>query len=219
MFFVFMLRNKERQFYLWKSMNKKKKDRILIFLKHVILKMHILEQWVLQANILVWNLQPIFKQPQSMSEHIPRHALKPDDLNVLWKYRSGKENATRTETFLLLFYHRKVSSKRQQYVQNTLQWFHSSIKTTIMSLQTAQKVVSNRGKKKKEQCWNSSSTPIYCLLFVIMSKTGNNKTSTKLQLSLIAMTSMFIHRINCDQCKTLVWRSAWILELDYKAKA
>lgn len=61
-----------------------------------------------------------------MSEHTPRHALKPHDLNVLWKYRSGKENATRTETFLLLFYHRKVSNKGQLYIQNTLEWFHSS---------------------------------------------------------------------------------------------
>lgn len=40
MFFVFMLRNKERQFYLWKSMNKKKKDRILIFLKRDIKNAH-----------------------------------------------------------------------------------------------------------------------------------------------------------------------------------
>lgn len=54
-----------------------------------------------------------FKQPQNMSEHIPRYALKPDDLRILWKYRNSTENAARMETFILyflLFSHRKVSN-------------------------------------------------------------------------------------------------------------
>lgn len=75
---------------------------------------------MLQANILVLNLQPIFKQPQNMSEHIPRHVLKTADLSILWKRRNVRENATRTETSIvhfLLFHHKNVTNKIL-YVQN-----------------------------------------------------------------------------------------------------
>lgn len=63
---------------------------------------------MLQGNILVLNLEPIFKQPKSMSQHIPRHILIPADLSISQKCRNGRENATITEIFILHF----VSSQK-----------------------------------------------------------------------------------------------------------
>lgn len=95
---------------------------------------------MLQANILVLNLRPIFIQPHNMSEHIPRHVLKPADPRILRKCRNGRENATGTETLILhflLFHHKDATTKRQLHVQNILQWFYGSKEMAILSLQMA----------------------------------------------------------------------------------
>lgn len=75
-----------------------------------------------------------------MSEHIPRHVLRPADPRIVWKRRNNRENATRTENLILhflLLHHKNATTNRQLHVQNNLQWFYGSKKMAILSLQMA----------------------------------------------------------------------------------
>lgn len=69
-----------------------------------------------------------------MSEHIPRHVLKPADLSILWKCRNVRENTSRTETSILhfLLLHRKNVTNKSLYVQNKSYMYRTSLNGSVV---------------------------------------------------------------------------------------
>lgn len=79
-------------FICWSINSKKYFDRISTLEKYVGLKMCILEQWMLQANILVLNLQPILNNHKiCQSIYLDMHWNQ-----MTWEYYGNTEIARKT---------------------------------------------------------------------------------------------------------------------------